>query len=406
MQGGAQCASQRASRCGIARCPLQERKRQRAGALAGPRAALLCVRITITTKKPMTRQNLVLAAALCAPALALAQASPTIYGVVDASVRHTSGLTQAHTPSAAASTGLASGVNSTSRLGFRAREDLGDGLYAIINLETGLNIDTGGTANANKFFDRASVIGVGDAWGQVTAGRQTNMLADAISAVDAVGMRFASFNPNIATAALSAHGLGLEYGAAGSATGSYRLDNSLKYAGKFGPVTARVMYSFGENVGAGSAQSSVGAGLAYAADGWVVSGAYQRFKTSRELALQAATLGAAYQLGSVRLAVNTARSEAVTSATATTVQRVHSAGATWAATGAVDFTAAVYRLERARTGLKGDGYTRAILFAEYKLSRRTRLYAELDRTRWQGGYQGGAAKTGGSGLSGGVVHTF
>lgn len=354
----------------------------------------------------MIPQKLALAATLCAPALALAQASTTIYGVLDASVRHASGLTQANAPSAAASTGLASGVNSTSRLGFRAREDLGGGLFALINLETGLNIDTGATANGSKFFDRASVVGLGDAWGQVTAGRQTNVLADAISPVDALGMRFASFNPNIATAALSSHGLGLEYGTAGATTGSYRMDNALKYVGQMGPVTARVMYSFGENAGAGSAQSSVGAGLAYVADGWVVSGAYQRFKTSRDLALQAATLGAAYQLGSVRLAFNTARSEAATSATTTTVQRVHSAGATWAATGAVDLTAAVYRLERARTGMRGDGHTRAILFAEYKLSRRTKLYAELDRTRWQGGYQGAGAKTGGAGVSGGMVHTF
>lgn len=115
-------------------------------------------------------------------------------------------------------------------------------------------------------------MGLGGGWGQVTAGRQTNLLADAISPVDPVGMRFASFNPNIATAALSSHGLGVEYGAAGSTSGSYRLDNALKYSGRFGPLTARAMYSFGENTGRASAQSSVGAGLSYTNAGWVVSG--------------------------------------------------------------------------------------------------------------------------------------
>lgn len=347
-----------------------------------------------------------LAAALTAPAIALAQSSPAIYGVVDASLRHTSGLTASHAASAGSSTSLASGVNSTSRLGFRGREDLGGGLYALLNLETGLNIDTGAAANANKFFDRAAIVGVGDTWGQVTAGRQTTVLADAIGPVDPVGMRFASFNPNIATAALSSHGLGLEYGASGSSGGSYRLDNSVKYVGHVGPLTARAMYSFGENAGAASAQSSVGVGLGYAMDGWVVSGAYQHFKTARDLPLQAATLGVAYQQGGVRLAVNTARNAADTSSTARTVQRLHSVGATWSASSAVDLTLALYRLQRTRTAMSEDGYSRAIAFAEYKLSKRTRLYVEVDRTRWMSGYQGAAAKATGAGFSSGLVHTF
>lgn len=355
----------------------------------------------------MTRLIPVLAAALSLPAIALAQqGGPTVYGIVDASVRHTSGLTAANAPAAASANGLASGVNNTSRIGFRGREDLGDGMYALFNLETGLNVDTGVTANTTKVFDRVAIVGLSDAWGQVTLGRQTSLLADAISPVDAVGMRFASFNPNIVTAALSNHGLGVEYGATGSSSGSYRLDNSFKYAGSFGPMTARAMYSLGENVGSTAAQHSAGAGLSYAAGGWVVSGAYQRFTTAADLPLRAATLGAAYQLGSVRLAVNTARSHAQTSATARTEQRTHSAGATWSATSTIDLTAAWYRVERERTGARQDGYSRSMLFAEYRLSRRTKIYAELDRTHWYAGYQGTAAKSRATGISSGIVHTF
>lgn len=355
----------------------------------------------------MTRLIPVLAAALIVPAIAFAQqGSPTLYGIVDASVRHTSGLTAANAPSAASANGLASGVNSTSRIGFRGREDLGDGLYALLNLETGLNVDTGATANTTKFFDRAAIVGLGGPMGQVTLGRQTNLLADAVSPVDAVGMRFAAFNPNIVTAALSNHGTGVEYGATGSSSGSYRLDNSFKYTGTFGPVTARAMYSLGENAGATAAQHSAGVGLAYRAGAWVVSGAYQRFTSAADLPLRAATLGLAYQAGSVRLAMNTARSEARTSATARTEQRTHSVGATWSPTGTVDLTAAWYRVERERTGTKEDGYSRTMLFAEYKLSRRTKLYAELDRTHWYAGYQGASAKPRATGISSGIVHSF
>lgn len=353
----------------------------------------------------MKPQHMALLATLALPTWALAQSSTTVYGIADAGVRHTSGMTAASAPSAASTTGVASGVNNTSRLGFRGREDLGGGLYALFNFETGLNIDTGSTANT-KFFDRAAIVGLGGAWGQLTAGRQTNLLADAISPVDAVGMRFAALNPNIVSAALSNHGLGAEYGTAGSSSGSYRLDNSLKYTGRFGPATARAMYSFGENTGRTSAQSSAGASLAYSTDALTVSGAFQRFKTASNLQLDAASLGAAYQLGAVRLTANTARSEGDTSAMAQTQQRVHSAGATWSMTPAVDLTAAVYRLSRQRTGAKDDGYTRAMVFAEYKLSRRTRVYAELDRTDWRAGYQGAANKDKATGFTAGVVHNF
>lgn len=346
------------------------------------------------------------AAALAVPALACAQSSVTIYGIADLGVRRTSGLsaTNAAVPSGSA-TALASGVNNTSRLGFRGREDLGGGLFATFNLETGLNLDTGLPANA-KFFDRASTVGLGGGWGTVTAGRQTNLLADAIGPVDPVGMRFAAFNPNIATTALSAHGLGIEYGSAGATTGSYRLDNAVKYTGRFGPVTARAMHGFGENLAGTRPQSSTGAGLAYADGGLAVSGAWQTFRSPAGLTLDAATVGAAYQWGAVRLAANTGRSEAETTATARTVQQVHSLGSTWGVTPAVDLTAAVYRLNRQRTGQRDDGYTRAIFFAEYKLSRRSRLYAELDRTRWRDNFQGAANKPTGTGATVGLIHTF
>jgi len=354
----------------------------------------------------MKFRHLALAVPLAAPVLAIAQSSLTLYGIADLGVRRASGLTAANAASDASSSSVSSGVNNTSRLGLRGREDLGGGLYALFNFESGLNMDTGATANATKFFDRASVVGLGGGWGQVTAGRQTNLLSDAISPVDAMGMRFAAFNPNIVTAALSNHGLGVEYGTTGAASGSYRLDNSLKYTGRFGPVTARAMYSFGENAGSTSAQSSAGLGATVVAAGWSVSGAYQRFKNAGDLDLRGATLGASYQWGPVRVALNTARSEGDTSATARTVQRVHSAGATWAATPAVDLTAALYRVDRQRTARADDGYTRAVFFAEYKLSKRSRLYAELERTHWSDNYQGAQNKDRATGITAGVVHQF
>ncbi len=351
-------------------------------------------------------KNIVVASAIALPFAALAQSSLTIYGIADAGFRHTSGLSAANAGSPGAANALASGVDNTSRLGFRGIEDLGGGLKASFNFETGVNLDTGANANSTKYFDRASWVGLGAEWGTFTFGRQTNLLADAINPVDAMGMRFAGFNPNIVSTALSTHGLGIEYGTTGANTGAYRLDNSVKYNVKVGPVTARAMYALGENSGSTSAQSSMGLGGAYAAGGFTVSGAHQKFKSSTYLDLEGSTLGVAYQWDTIKLAANYGRSKGETTLTARTVQKVSSVGATWTVAPLVDLTAAYYRLERDRSGSAEDGYARVVLFAEYKLSRRTKLYAEADRTNWRNGYQGAGNKAHGTGTTLGMMHTF
>ena len=87
----------------------------------------------------------------------------------------------------------------------------------------------------------------------------------------------------------------------------------------------------------------------------MVSGAYQSFNDANKRSLDGTTLGAAYQWGSVRLAANASRNKAETAAGRFTVQRVLSAGGTWAATPWVDLTAAYYKVDRSRTGAADDG---------------------------------------------------
>lgn len=347
----------------------------------------------------------------CAPAFAqTAPSNPssalTLYGVVDLGLRHASGLTATNAPAPGSQHSLGSGIHTTSRWGVRGSEDLGGGARALFNLESGLNADTGAPANSAKYFDRASWVGLQAGWATVALGRQTTLLADAISPVDPLAMRFASFNPNIGVTALSQHGLGIEYGSAGANTGSYRLDNAVKLSGRFGGLTARAMLGVGEVASQTSALSSHGVGLAYADGGFTVSGAWQTFKDANLRPLDAATLGAAYQWGSVRLAANAGRSKAKTGATTHTEQRVLSAGATWAALPLLDLTATYYKVDRTRTAAADDGYGRMVAFAEYKLSRRTRIYAELDHTRWRNDFQGAANKRVATGASAGVMHSF
>ena len=73
---------------------------------------------------------------------------------------------------------------------------------------------------------------------------------------------------------------------------------------------------------------------------------------------------------------------------------------------AIDLIVTHYQVKRDRTALVDDGFNRTVAFLEYKLSRRTKLYTELDQTSWKNGYQRAGLKGSATGLSVGVMHTF
>lgn len=338
---------------------------------------------------------------------AQAQSNVRLYGIVDLSVRRASGLDE-FKPSATSATRMASGVDNTSRWGLRVQEDLGDGFSAQAQLESGINAKTGAPASSTMYFDRQSWVGLGSRWGLVSMGRQTSLLADSVSPIDPLGMRLAGFNPSINVAALSQHQLGVGFGASGSNTASYRLNNSVKYTGDFAGVNVRVMHGFGEVAGKSGASGSTGVGLGYRLGQLRLSAAHQRSRNNDDtLGLRGSVLGAAYTLaGGTRLAGIFGRSQAETSATARTTLRTLGLGATVPVGALVELTLAHYRVDRERSARADDGYSRTVAFAEYKLSRRSVVYAEADHTRWRGGFQGAGNKPRATGLSLGVRHSF
>ena len=215
----------------------------------------------LTAVKPQKSLTSTAVASLCllaaAGACAQEQGSVRLYGIVDLAVRRASGLTE-FTPSNASTTTMVSGLNNTSRWGIRIQEDLGGGLSAQAQLETGINAKNGTTASSTAYFDRQSWVGLGSSLGLISLGRQTTLLADAVSPVDPLGMRLASFNPSINVAALSQHQLGVGFGETGSSSGSYRLNNSVKYSGEFNGFNLRLMHGFGEVTGNSGASTSTG----------------------------------------------------------------------------------------------------------------------------------------------------
>lgn len=365
----------------------------------------------LTAVKPQKSLTSAAAASLCllaaAGACAQEQGGVRVYGIVDLAVRRASGLTE-FTPSNASATTMVSGLNNTSRWGIRIQEDLGGGLSAQAQLETGINAKNGTTASSTMYFDRQSWVGLGSSLGLISMGRQTTLLADAVSPVDPLGMRLASFNPSINVAALSQHQLGVGFGETGSSSGSYRLNNSVKYSGEFSDFNLRLMHGFGEVTGNSGASTSTGVGLGYKAGKLQLSAAHQRFSNNTDtLDLRGHVLGAAYVLpGDIRVAGIYGRSEADTSATTRTRLRTLGLGTTVPVSKQVDLTLAHYRVSRESSARANDGYGRTVAFVEYKLSRRSVTYLEMDHTRWAGNFQGAANKPRATGVGIGMRHSF
>ena len=121
------------------------------------------------------KKSLIALAVLGLSGAAMAQSSVTLYGVADAGIGKIEAGSGLANPANDASdkTEFISGSmmnNGTSRLGVRGVEDLGGGLKAGFQFETGLDLDNGGSSGA--FWSRQANIWLGGNWGTVKLGRQ------------------------------------------------------------------------------------------------------------------------------------------------------------------------------------------------------------------------------------------
>jgi predicted porin len=105
-----------------------------------------------------------LAALTALSAVASAQSSVTLFGVLDVNARYVkNGDLKIKS--------LSSNGANTSRLGVRGIEDLGDGLKAGFWLEGGLNPDTGTSSDAARFWNRRSTVSLMGNFGELRLGR-------------------------------------------------------------------------------------------------------------------------------------------------------------------------------------------------------------------------------------------
>ena len=165
------------------------------------------------------------AVAALAASGAYAQSSVTLYGVVDAGLTYANKVPNT-TGGGSSRFGLDSGGLSGSRWGLRGVEDLGGGLKGIFNLESGFNLDTGTSAQGGRLFGRNAYVGLQGQWGQLTLGRQQNLLYDFSLIYDpmAIATRYSLASQD-------------QYF-------SGRADNAVKYVGTFGGLGVSALYSF------------------------------------------------------------------------------------------------------------------------------------------------------------------
>ena len=131
----------------------------------------------------MKKTLLAAALALGFTGVAQAETSVTLYGIIDTGIGYTE-FDNDRTGVSADRTGLHDGVQQGNRWGLRGSEDLGNGLRAIFQLESGFTLSNGRSAQGGRLFGREASIGLqSDAWGTLKFGRQTNIASQFLGGV-------------------------------------------------------------------------------------------------------------------------------------------------------------------------------------------------------------------------------
>jgi len=243
--------------------------------------------------------KLVAACAACACATsAFAQSSVSVSGIVDVAGRHVSNEGVGSVKS------MVSGSNSTSRLIFSGREDLGGGLSAGFHLEHGLLADVGTQAAADKFWDRRSTVSLASAsLGEVRLGRDFVPSYVAWTRHDPFSYVGVARSANLVSAT-PAGPIRSAFGTNPNTT--VRSDNAVQLLlpGNLGGVEGGVLVAAGEGGSAASGRAKVlGLRLGYAGKGFSTSAATTRSENTLTTAgrFQDSVLGAQVDVANVKL---------------------------------------------------------------------------------------------------------
>lgn len=133
----------------------------------------------------MQKKLIALAVAGLVSAPAFAQSNVQIYGIMDLGFARHSGSENDSgglDPTDKSRTGIDSGNQAASRIGFRGTEDLGNGLKAFFQIEQGLNADRASTPTNRQIF-----VGLQGDFGKVRLGRDFNPSRSLVTGLDPFG---------------------------------------------------------------------------------------------------------------------------------------------------------------------------------------------------------------------------
>ena len=214
-----------------------------------------------------------------------AQSNVTLYGLMDLYVGKGTTKT-AVTGGASATTSTGAGLNNGglngSRWGVRGVEDLGGGLKATFQLESGFNADTG---VGNAGFNRTSKVGLNGGFGALEMGRQYTQMFLLMDGFDGQGTSsFSATNAIFGTAAATT---------AGAQVPTIRRDNMLQYTTpNMGGFTGVAQYALGENGAPGVSSGHATSLSAMYADGPIaVQAVYEAVKAPGSAGVTAKSTG-------------------------------------------------------------------------------------------------------------------
>jgi predicted porin len=325
---------------------------------------------------------------------AFAQSSVTLYGKVDVGATYDSG---AIGTGGAHDVRIDSGVTGGSRIGFKGSEDLGGGLRANFQAETGICADqpttTGNQAcTGGGMFGRQTWVGLSGGFGSFSMGRQYTPMFLNLTTIDPFGTGYAGQSNNLFNA------------------GTVRWSNSAIYSTpSMSGFQVTAGMALGEQTGNWRVGRQEGVSATYSAGPLYAGIAYnQANDVAGNTGMKTWNLGAVYDFGVLKGHVMFDRNRD-NSALEGDVDNYDALLGVTVPVGPGTIMASVIHHDD-KTGLNQDADQLGVGY-NYALSKRTSLYAAIAHIRNRNGaeFRVGNATAGGTGnqaVNLGIVHNF
>lgn len=293
-------------------------------------------------------------AAVALMASTAAMADVTVYGNLEAAVV---------SPNNGGRTSFAgSGEMGATAFGLKGSEDLGGGLKAGFNLESGITLQNGRNDNGgtNGLFTRAANVSLGgEGVGTVTAGLQISPFI--LSYVNSLALAGNNFLVSALVNASAADG----GGTGNNGTGGFFIPNAISYSNSFGPVSASILTA--THNGADN-NKYTGANASVSLEGLNLTVGYADRKSSYKNLV----VGGTYAIAGIKLAASYIDNDNFTGNDSKTT----TVGASYPLTGA---TTVGLNYAKTRVANSNIDPSLANLTVTHALSKRTSLYAYFNK---------------------------